>query len=175
MNVGGSQTLKADYHANSMQLFTELGYAVPAGVNSTVEPYLGLAWINQRAKGFEESGGSAALSGRSSSDDITTFTLGLRGKTAVELGGDKQAALYGGLGWRHAAGDVDTSRSLAFIEGNGAAFQVAGAPIAKNAAVLDLGAEMSVGRNTALGLSYGGQFGNGNTDHNGNLYLKVRF
>ncbi|CFO41151.1 serine protease [Bordetella pertussis] len=34
---------------------------------------------------------------------------------------------------------------------------------------------MDVGRNAALGLAYGGQFGNGNKENTGSLYLKVRF
>src|SRR5690606_26974283 len=42
VSVGGNQTLKADYDANTTQLFTELGYAFPVGQASTVEPYLGV-------------------------------------------------------------------------------------------------------------------------------------
>ena len=52
---------------------------------------------------------------------------------------------------------------------------VAGAPIARNAAVVDAGLEASVGRMTSMGLSYSGQFGDGNTDHAGMLYVKTRF
>ncbi|NGM88237.1 autotransporter domain-containing protein [Parapusillimonas sp. SGNA-6] len=174
VSIGGNQTLKADYKANTTHLFTELGYAMPVGKASVVEPYLGLAWISQRAKGFDESGGSAALHGQSQTDNVTTFTLGARGKTTVEAG-RHEVRLSAGAGWRHAAGDVEASRKMSFIQGNGATFQVAGAPIAKNAAVVDLGAEMTVGKNAAMGLSYNGQFGNGNTDSTGSLYLKVRF
>ncbi|MFW7341223.1 autotransporter domain-containing protein [Pollutimonas sp. H1-120] len=174
INVGGSQTLKADYHANTTQLFTELGYALPVGQASTIEPYAGLAWYSQRSPGFSESGGSAALRGNSQTDNVTTVTLGLRGKTAVELG-RHEARLSAGLGWRHASGDVASTRTMSFIQGNGAAFTVAGAPIAKNAAVVDLGAEMNVGKNAAMGLGYSGQFGQGSTDSTGSLYVKVRF
>ncbi|MFT0549032.1 autotransporter domain-containing protein [Allopusillimonas ginsengisoli] len=174
VTVGGNQTLKASYDVNTTQLFTELGYALPVGAASTIEPYVGLAWLSQDAKSFKESGGSAALSGKSQKDDITTFTLGLRGKTTVDVGAN-QANLMAGLGWRHAAGDVDATRTMSFIQGNGAGFKIAGAPIAKNAAVLDLAAEMGVGRNAAMGLSYAGQFGDGNTDSAGTLYLKVKF
>ena len=174
VNVGGSQTLKADYRAHTTQLFTELGYAVPVGQRSVVEPYLGLAWLSQKAKGFTEEGGAAALQGEGQKDDVTTFTLGLRGKTALNVGAHP-AHLFVGLGWRHASGDVDPGRRVSFVQGGGAAFNVAGAPIAKNAAVLDLGVEMAVGRNTAMGLGYSGQYGNDNTDHSGQLYLHTRF
>src|SRR5690606_33954688 len=117
-------TLKADYRAHTTQLFTEVGYAMPVGERSSVEPYVGLAWLNQKAKGFEEEGGSAALQGDSRTDDVTTFTLGLRGKTEIELG-STQAQIFAGLGWRHASGDVDPARKVSFVQGGGAAFTVA--------------------------------------------------
>lgn len=174
VNVGGSQTLKADYRANTTQVFTELGYAMSVGRRSVVEPYVGLAWLGQKAKGFTEEGGSAALQGDSQKDSVTTFTLGLRGKTTIDVGAS-QAHIFAGLGWRHASGDVDPGRSVSFVQGGGTAFNVAGAPIAKNAAILDLGIEMAVGANTAMGLGYSGQYGNDNTDHSGQIFLRTRF
>lgn len=174
VTVGGAQTLEANYHANATQLFTELGYAIPVGQASTIEPYVGLAWINLRSQGFDETGGAAALHGDSRTDSVSTMTLGLRGKTTVNVG-RQTATLTAGLGWRLAGGDVNPERRLAFIQGNGAAFNVAGAPIARNSAVVDLGAEMAVGKNAALGLAYSGQFGAGNRDNTGSLYVKVRF
>ncbi|CFM03805.1 serine protease [Bordetella pertussis] len=174
MDVGGAQTLKADYKANTTQLFAELGYQVPVGASSSVEPYAGLAWFNNHSDSFDEDGGPAALHGSGQTDQITTFTLGLRGNTALQLGAT-ETRLSAGLGWRHANGDVDATRKLAFIQGGGTAFTVAGSPVAREAAVLDLAAEVDVGRNAALGLAYGGQFGNGNKENTGSLYLKVRF
>lgn len=174
VSVGGSQTLKADYDANTTQLFTEVGYAMPVGTRSVVEPYLGLAWIDQKAKGFTESGGPAALSASSQSDDITTFTLGLRGQTEFDVGASS-TKVFAGLGWRHASGDVDPSRRLSFAQGGGSSFTISGAPIAKNAAVVDLGFETSIGTNTSMGLGYSGQYGDDNTDHSGMLYIRTRF
>ncbi|HEY9572239.1 MAG TPA: autotransporter domain-containing protein, partial [Pusillimonas sp.] len=107
-------------------------------------------------------------------DNITTTTLGLRGKTVLEMG-RQDVRLTAGLGWRHASGDVNATRTMSFIQGNGAAFTVAGSPVAKDSAVVDLAAETNVGKNTAMGLAYTGQFGKGSTDSTGSLYLKVRF
>ncbi len=174
VNVGGSQTLKADYHSDALQLFTELGYALPVGAASVLEPYAGAEWQQLRAGRFTESGGQAALSGERRNSDLSSFTLGLRGKTVLESG-SMQVSLSAGLGWRHAMGDVSPSRSMAFAQGNGAVFRTSGAPIAKNAAVAELGAELRAGANTAVGLSYSGQFGNGTTDSAGTLYLRMRF
>ena len=64
---------------------------------------------------------------------------------------------------------------MTFVEGGGSSFSVSGAPIARDSAVIDLGAQVSVARNTVLGLGYSGQFGSGNTDHSASLNLKVRF
>src|SRR3546814_4453214 len=108
IDVGGSQTLKADYDAHTTQLFTELGYAIPVGRVSTIEPYVGLAWFSQHSQGFDETGGSAALRSRGQTDNITTTTLGLRGKTVLEMG-RQDVRLTAGLGWRHASGDVNRS------------------------------------------------------------------
>src|SRR3546814_17338027 len=94
------------------------------------------------------SGGSAALHGDSQTDDVTTFTLCRRGATTITTG-KSESRLTAGLGWRHAAGDVDATRSMSFIQGAGDAFSIAGAPIAKNAAVVDLGDRKSTRLNSS--------------------------
>src|SRR5690606_25421451 len=86
VDLVGGQTLKADYHANTTQLFTELGYAIGVGQAGTIEPYAGLGWYSQHSQGFDEAGGSAALRGQSQTDDVTTLTLGVRGKTVFSVG-----------------------------------------------------------------------------------------
>src|SRR3546814_11539568 len=75
IDVGGSQTLKADYDAHTTQLFTELGYAIPVGRVSTIEPYVGLAWFSQTRQGFDETG------------DRMRGVSGKRGSGRVDLGG----------------------------------------------------------------------------------------
>lgn len=174
IDLGGSQTLKADYDARTTQLFGEVGYSMAVGERSTVEPYLALTWLSHHTEGFSESGGEGALKGKSSTDDVTFSTLGLRAATTLEAGGGSWT-LHGGLGWRHAFGDRQPGAKLSFIQGGGDSFAVVGAPIAKNSAVFDLGVEAQVGRNTSIGLGYEGQSGSGFTEHAGNLYLKTRF
>ena len=49
----------------------------------------------------------------------------------------------------------------------GSNFSVTGVPIARNAAVLGLGAEMAVARNTTVGVGYDAQFGGGNRQQSG--------
>ncbi|NMK46295.1 autotransporter outer membrane beta-barrel domain-containing protein [Achromobacter sp. Bel] len=172
--VAGSlnQRLESSYHASSTQVFTELGYNLPVGDAYTIEPYAGLAWNQVRTRDFQESGGSAALHGSGNSDDVTSTTLGLRG--AWQFGTDlAPGRLTATLGWRHAMGDVKPRQELAFS--GGGTFSVTGVPIARDAAVLGLGAEMAITRNTTAGIAYDAQFGGGNRQQAGLLKLAVRF
>jgi subtilase-type serine protease len=167
-----AQRLESSYHASSTQVFTELGYHLPLGDAYSIEPYAGLAWNQLRTRDFDESGGTAALHGAGSSDDVTSTTLGLRG--AWLFGSDRAPGrLTATLGWRHAMGDVKPRQELAF-EG-GSTFSVTGVPIARDAAVLGLGAEMAITRNTTAGVAYDAQFGGGNRQQSGQLKLAMRF
>ena len=137
-----------------------------------IEPFVGLAWSDLRTRGFSESGGSAALRGQSSNDQQTASTLGVRAQTDFTLAG-AEGRLQATLGWRHAFGDVLPKTSMAFDGGQ--AFTVAGSPIARNAALAELGAEVAVSRNATLGLNYSGQYGGGNREHAGSLNVRWRY
>ncbi|MDX3986689.1 MAG: autotransporter outer membrane beta-barrel domain-containing protein [Achromobacter sp.] len=167
-----SQKLTADYGASTAQLFTELGYALPLSDRTTLEPFAGVAWSDLRSRSFSETGGSAALSGQSSSNKQTSSTLGVRTQTNVSLAG-AEARLQATLGWRHAFGDVLPRSTMAFDGGQ--AFTVSGAPIARNAAIAELGGEVAVSRNASLGLNYSGQYGGGNREHAGSLNVRWRY
>jgi len=169
---GVQQKLTADYGASTAQLFTELGYAMPLSERASIEPFAGIAWSDLRTRSFSESGGSAALHGQSSSDKQTTSTLGLRAQTAFMLG-RAEGRLHGTLGWRHAFGDVAPQSTLAFDGGQ--AFTVSGTPIARNAALAELGAEVAMSANATLGLFYSGQYGGGNREHSGSLNVRWRY
>lgn len=174
VDLGGAQTLKASYDARTLQAFGELGYALAVNQQSTIEPYVNLTWLQHRTKGFNESGGAAALRGEKGTENLAFSTLGVRAGTTFEAG-ERQIHAYAALGWRHAFGDREPKTGLSFIEGGGQRFSITGAPIAKNTAVFALGAELQLGRNASLGLGYEGQAGNRYTEHAGNLYLKLRF
>lgn len=167
-----NQRLKSSYHASSTQVFTELGYKLPLSDATSIEPYAGLAWNQLRTRDFQESGGTAALHGSGATDDVTSTTLGLRG--AWEFGADRAPGrLTASLGWRHAMGDVKPKQQLAFD--GGSTFSVTGVPIARDAAVVGLGAEVSITRNTTAGVAYDAQFGGGNRQQSGMFKLAMRF
>ena len=147
--AGGAlnDTVKANYKASTTQVFGEVGYAIPMGPSSTLEPFVGVGYSDLRTRGFTESGSVAALSGQSQNAQTTSTTLGLRGATKVELG-QTTAALRATIGWRYAFGDTKPKSVLAFE--SGPALTMAGSPIAKDAAVLELGAEVAISRNASL-------------------------
>ena len=169
---GVNQRLESSYNASSTQVFTELGYKLPLGDAYALEPFAGVAWNQIRTRDFQESGGTAALHGEGSTDDVTSTTLGLRG--AMLVGSDNAPGrLTATLGWRHAMGDVKPTQKLAF-EG-GSTFSVSGVPIARDAAVLGLGAEVAITRSTTAGVAYDAQFGGGNRQQAGMFRLMTRF
>jgi outer membrane autotransporter protein len=170
--AGLDQTLKADYGASTAQVFGELGYALPLNDNFTLEPFAGAAWSDLRTRGFSESGGSAALNGKSNSNNVTTTTLGLHARTAFAIQ-ETQGHLNVTVGWRHAFGDVQPETTMAFDGSQ--AFTVAGAPLARDAAVVQLGADVAVTRNTTVGIAYSGQYGAGNQQNSGSVNVNWRF
>ncbi|WMD18966.1 autotransporter domain-containing protein [Achromobacter seleniivolatilans] len=169
---GGAQKLTADYGASTTQLFSELGYLVPLSERVGIEPFVGLSWADTRTRGFSESGGYAALRGHSGSDKQTSSTLGLRTRTDFTIG-RTEARVLATLGWRHAFGDVLPQSTMSFDGGQ--AFSVAGAPIARNAALAELGVEMAITRNASIGLNYSGQFGEGNRENAGSINMTWRY
>lgn len=169
---GASQKLKADYGGSTGQLFAELGYAFNLSDRVRIEPFAGLAWSDMRTRGFSESGGSAALNGASTRNDLTTATLGLRADTNFALG-KAQGALRVGGGWRRGFGDLDPQARLAFD--GGSSFTVAGTPIARNAAFVEFGMDVALSRSATFSLGYDGQFGGGNREHAATAGLRWRF
>ena len=169
---GSSQKLTADYSASTAQVFSEVGYAIPLTQRTRIEPFAGLVWSDLRTRGFSESGGSAALEGKRASDKQTSSTLGLRTQTAVSLGGI-EAQLRTTLGWQHAFNDVVAHKTMAFDGSQ--PFTVAGAPIARNSALVGLGADVPLTPTTRVGLNYNGQYGEGNREHAGILTFNWRY
>lgn len=171
--AGLPQTLKADYDGNTTQVFGELGYALPLTDRVTLEPFVGAGFSSLRTPAFTESGGDAALRGDAGRNNVTTTTLGLHARSAFESAG-AQGQLFGTLGWRHAFGDVNPASTMSFVQG-GDSFTASGAPIAPDAALVELGVNMAVSKHTTVGVAYGGQFGAGNQQHAGTLDVRYRF
>lgn len=168
---GFTDWLKADYGAETAQVFGEIGYDVRSG-RLGVEPFANLAYVNLLTDAFTERGGVAALASRSSNSDVTFTTLGLRVAADVAFDG-LAATAKATVGWRHAYGDVTPLSTFAFAGSD--AFTIAGVPIAQDAAVIEAGLDVALAPGATLGLSYSGQYGNGIADQGGRASLNVRF
>lgn len=162
---------RTGYDAGTAQVFGEFGYRLDYGPAS-FEPYANLAHVSLRSDAFREIGGAAALTGSGERLDTTFSTLGLRGSTTVMMGA-VPLTLHAGIGWRHAFGEVVPAASVALA--GGAPFSVAGAAIARNAAVAEAGLNMALGPNASLSVTYNGQFSGRSTDNSVRGNLAVRF
>ncbi|WP_273773160.1 autotransporter outer membrane beta-barrel domain-containing protein [Brucella intermedia] len=98
----------------------------------------------------------------------------------VASGGDRigkrklmDATARGGLGWRHAFGDVSPHTALVFA--GGSSFGIEGIPIARNAALLEAGVDVELTENATLGIAYQGQIASDAREHGFNAKFGVRF
>jgi outer membrane autotransporter protein len=169
--TGFTDRLDADYDAGTFQAFGELGYRLDMSAAS-FEPFANLAHVHLRTGAFTEKGGAATLTSPAQTTDTTFTTLGLRASAAFDLGGARATA-RGMVGWKHAFGDTTPLATHAFA--GSSAFTVAGAPIARDAAVLEAGLDFAVGDNATLGIAYNGQIASKARDHGAKAEFSIRF
>ncbi|WP_417020906.1 autotransporter domain-containing protein [Candidatus Phyllobacterium onerii] len=169
--TGSQEHLTADYGGGTAQIFGELGYEIQAE-SGTLEPFANLSYANLHVDSFAEKGGSAALAGASSDTDVTFTTFGLRGSKEL-LFGDATATLRGMAGWRHAYGDVTPLSSLTFAGMD--SFEISALPIARDAALVEVGLDIDLAPATTFGFSYRGQIASEVQDHGVKADLTVRF
>jgi len=169
---GFSEQVEADVSARSAQVFGEVGYDIAFGPVA-LQPVAGLSYVNLDSDGFNERGGAAALRGRSENDDLVYSSLGLRAATATEVFG-APLRLHGMLGWRHAYGDATFESRFRFSDGS-AAFTVSGVPVARDAALIEAGADLGITDGLTLGLSYAGQIAADARENAVRADLRLRF
>lgn len=157
---GFAEQASAAYNSTTTQLFAEVAYGLVMGT-AAVEPFAGLAWINVDTDGFSETGASAGLSVASSSSSVTYGTFGVRAATSLVTSGGMVLQPRGSLAWQTASGDLSSSAQMAFLSAPGAGFTVTGAPLADNAALIEIGADLLISEQAQLGLSYVGQYADG--------------
>src|SRR5690606_8683614 len=135
------------------QVFGEAGYKIETKA-ATLEPYLGLAYINQQTDAFVESGGEAALRGRNTKTDAPVATVGIRASKDIQVG-KTTAKVTLGVGYRHASNSLPGG--AIHHRNEGAAVAVSGAPIDRNAAVLEAGVDVPHSARSKLNVNYQAQ------------------
>ena len=119
--------------------------------------------------GFTESGPVAGLTSGGNDMNLGYGTLGARAGTTMVWGGTTVIP-HASLAWQYAFGDTTPQQALAFAS-TGIGMGIGGVPLAQNSALLDIGADVLVGADATLGLSYIGQYA-GDVQDNG---LRGRF
>jgi len=153
----------ARYRAGQGQAFGEIGYGM-AFRGVAVEPFAGMAYVHLGSTSLAESGGLAALAGGASKEDVGYSTLGVRAATTYVLADGKVLIPRASLAWQHAFGALTPTANLAF-QSAGIPFTVAGAPIARDAALVDGGFDLRITAQATFGVSYVGQLANTAQDH----------
>jgi outer membrane autotransporter protein len=169
---GFADTANASYDGSTGQVFGELGYGLSYGPIA-LEPFAGLAFIHLHTDALIEKGGAAALTGASNSEDVGYSSLGLRAATALPLAKGMVLIPRASAAWQHAFGDVTPTAALAFS--GGAPFTIAGVPIAREAAVIEAGADIAISRQAMIGVFYSGQVASRARDHAVNVKLSWQF
>lgn len=160
---GFTDQLTADYLAGTGQIFGEIGYTIDTP-NGQIEPFAGLAIIRQDSAGFVENGGAAALTVASASQIVGVTTVGVRGSATLSQTEEVTVKLTGALGWRHAFGDLAPQSQAGFASG-GDSFTIAGAPIDRDTAIIEVGLDAEFAGGTRAGLAYRGQIGGNAQSH----------
>ncbi|WP_225579308.1 autotransporter domain-containing protein [Pseudomonas sp. PDM14] len=166
------ETLKADYDADTTQVFGELGYALQLG-ELALEPFAGLAHVEVDSDGFREHGGTAALSGNSEDDSVDYSSLGLRAAAPLGDIAGLPLNLHTSLAWQHAFDEPSDESHLSLAGYD--SFTVKGVPVAEDSALAQLGLDLQLSAQASVGLGYSGQFGDGNSDQGVRLTLSTSF
>ncbi|HQS11218.1 MAG TPA: autotransporter domain-containing protein [Xanthobacteraceae bacterium] len=146
------------YSAQTAQMFGELGYGFSWNAFA-LEPFAGLSYVHLNTGSANEIGGAAALRLNSASADLTYSTLGLRIGTTWALDNGIILVPRMMLAWQHAYGDLAPAANLAFST-TGIDFSVTGAALARDAALVELGADWKLSDSVKLGVSYRGTVSN---------------
>ncbi|AEC18768.1 autotransporter [Pusillimonas sp. T7-7] len=168
---GINERLSGNYDAGTFQVFGELAYGLRAG-HTYIEPFANLAYVSLHTDRFGETGGDAALTSQSDNTDVTFSTLGVRVAYTIDVGG-LDATLTGLAGWRHAFGDHTPISTHAFSAGD--AFSIAGAPIARDSAVVEAGVDLKLTSTATLGIAYIGQLSGSSHDHGLKANVAIAF
>lgn len=171
---GFSATNQASHDAQVRQAFIEANYRF-GGPSWEIEPYLQHAQVRVQSQGFAENGGASALTVGRASSSVDVTTAGVRFDRNLKGTGQEQTwlSLRGGLGYRHAGGDLVPASTAQFAGSN--PFVVEGATLSNSATIGELGFAARLSDNSLLELGYNGQFsGNGNS-HGAHARFSVKF
>jgi outer membrane autotransporter protein len=160
---GFSDRTSVKYRGDTAQIFGEVGYGLTWGTLAA-EPFAGFSWVHVDAWRFTEAGGASALSGANNTVNLGFSSLGMRIATNFALSNGAVLTPRASLAWEHGFGDVVPAAGLAFAS-SGTAFIVAGVPLARDVARIDVGADLWITPQARIGVFYSGQLSSRVNDH----------
>jgi uncharacterized protein with beta-barrel porin domain len=169
---GFMDTATSRYGADEGQVFGELGYGMSFG-RIAAEAFGGLAGVTLHTDSFTENGGVAALNGAADNDNVGYTTLGARAATTLDWWGMALTPRVSAA-WQHAFGEVTPTAALSF-QTIDTGFTVAGVPIARDAALVDAGADLALNSRATIGLAYVGQLAGRDQDNSVNGTFRLKF
>jgi outer membrane autotransporter protein len=122
-----------------------------------------------RTSAFTESGGAAALNGIRRYTKNQFSVAGIH----IETPDVGPLSIRATMGWQRSFGHIDPVTAVRF--GNDPAFQVAGAPLSRDAVLLETELGMKIGPDAWLRASYASQIGDQGQDHAIRANLTISF
>lgn len=166
------EELGARYWSQSAGVFGEVGWASEPFSGFLLEPYFGVDYRLQRTSGFDETGGSAALSSDASRRSGFSTTLGIRASGDV-------------TDWMSV--DLDTSWRVNYRAGEGSkgmyfsdsltkgTMDIIGGDVSKNEWRSGVGLRVHPKSGLDMRVGYDATLGRRTTDHNGSVSMGVSF
>jgi outer membrane autotransporter protein len=167
-----SDTLSASYDASTFALSGEVSRSFETS-NVTFMPFAGLSYTKLSTSSISETGGAAALSSGSSTQELGATTLGLRASHQIEIGTDTSVRLQGSAGWQQRFGDIASQADLALA--GQPTFSVRGVNTPRHVAMLSAGIEIDLGDNTKLMLDYNGEIARRSQGHRAEMNINWKF
>lgn len=164
----------AHYNAHTAQVFTELGYTI-LNTNHYLEPILQLNYVSTKSNPFYEQGSTTtALTGSKAIENMFYSTLGMRSNALLLKNKTSQYNVLSLLAWRHNYSNVTPESIFSFSSSD--PFLIAGAPIAKDALVIDTAIEVSLlSHSFNMKIGYSGVIARNTQDHGIEGKLSYRF
>lgn len=159
----------AKYDAGLVQIFSEGSHTFEINEQARVSHYAGLLYQHLSTDGFTERGAAAQLQGRSSNDNSTSTTLGVRGQWDM----NSNSNLYANLGWQHSFGNREPESTLNFI--GGMSYNIKGVQTNRDSALIGLGASFDLRPDMSFNVGYDGKFGNQSTDNGAKIGFNFLF
>jgi outer membrane autotransporter protein len=156
---GLDESLKANFKANTTQIFGEVGSRVTLSSDFMIEP-------------FAESTAVSALHSVKKSQDMAFATIGVRAAADYKMGNAKLSA-RGMVGLRNVISKNVPLSTHQFSQSD--EFTVAGVPVAKNQLVTEVGVGYDINDQISVGVSYTGQFASGSRNQGLKATLEIKF